>query len=520
MSTELLHAVLHTASVLPLIPLVAAAGIAVQQLGSQPATSLAEADHREPAAARIALGATALVLILILLIDAAAIGSLIFGYHLPSSILLGTFFSSGDHVIPYVLTFDSLSLPVGTIVAFVALITLRFSRQYLHREAGFQRFFMVVCIFLSGMLFVVFSGNAVLAFIGWELAGVSSYLLIGFAYERHTATRNAQFAFVTNRIGDAGFMVAIAISLIYIGGVGWHEIGQHHEALISRLAALGFVTAALVKSAQWPFGAWIGRALEGPTPSSAIFYGAVMVHAGIFLLIRLEPLLLQVPDLMILLIFIGLVTAVLSWLTALTQTDIKSALLFATLSQTGLMLAACGFGFFRLALAHLCAHMLWRAYQFLRAPAILALSGRPAPPPAAWLSSRAWLHTAALQRFWIDSLSQIAVMRPFSQLARDARSLEERFIASISGAPQAPALIPSPAPLDPLIQSPGTVGRLLYALSNHLLALESRLALQGGDTQARRIFLLAGDYFRQAENLIEHPRYLIILVMLTFVVIL
>lgn len=520
MSAEILAYLLKTGVALPLIPLVAALGIAAQQLTSPPARSLAEADDREPPAARMAINAAALVLIMLLLIDLSFVWHLIAGLRLPHSASLGNWLLAGEHEIPFTMSFDALSLPVGTIVAFVALITLRFSRQYLHREAGFQRFFMVISLFLSGMLFVVFAGNAVLAFIGWELAGVSSYLLIGFAYERPTATRNAQFAFITNRIGDAGFLAAIAISLIHIDGTGWHELAGQHEALISRLAAFGFVIAALVKSAQWPFSAWIGRALEGPTPSSAIFYGAVMVHAGVFLLIRIEPLLLQVPDVMALLVVIGLLTALLSWLSALTQADIKSALLFATLSQTGLMIAACGLGYFRLALFHLCAHMLWRAYQFLRAPAILALAGRPAPSPPTWLARHGGLHTAALQRFWIDSLSQTSVSQPFSHLARDARTLDERFIASVSGAPHAPPLLVSPAPVDPLIQSPGTVGRLLYVLSEYLQALEARLVLQGGDTAARRLFLLAGHYFRQIENLIEHPRYLIILVLLTFVVIL
>lgn len=520
MNPDLIATLLKTGTMLPLLPLVAALGIAAQQLLSGPPRSLAEADHREPPAARLAIGVAALVLALLLLIDAAAIAAWVDGKPLPTLVSLGTWLKIGEQLIPYTLSFDALSLPVGTIVAFVALITLRFSRQYLHRETGFQRFFMVICIFLSGMLFVVFSANAVLAFIGWELAGVSSYLLIGFAYERPTATRNAQFAFITNRIGDAGFLAAIAVSLLWIDGSGWHELAGQHEGLIARLAAIGFVIAALVKSAQWPFSAWIGRALEGPTPSSAIFYGAVMVHAGIFLLIRLEPLLLQVPDVMLLLVLVGLVTAVLSWLSGLAQTDIKSALLFATLSQTGLMLVACGLGFFRLALAHLCAHMLWRSYQFLRAPAILALTGRPAPSPPAWLARLGWLHTAALQRFWIDSLSQSVVMRPFVLLARDARALDERFIASVSGAPHAPPLVRSPAPSDPVIQSPGAVGRLLYILSDYLQALEARLVLQSGDTTARRVLQLGGHYFREIEHLIEQPRYLIILVLITFVVIL
>jgi NADH:ubiquinone oxidoreductase subunit 5 (subunit L)/multisubunit Na+/H+ antiporter MnhA subunit len=146
------------------------------------------------------------------------------------------------------------------------------------------------------------AGNAMLAFIGWELAGLSSYLLIAYAYDRPTATANATRVFVTNRIGDAGFIIAIVLSLFWVGGVEWPDILASSSTLNTLQAGLiitCFLLAALVKSAQVPFAPWIARALEGPTPSSAIFYGALTVHAGLYLVIRLAPLLREIPELML-----------------------------------------------------------------------------------------------------------------------------------------------------------------------------------------------------------------------------
>ncbi len=179
---------------------------------------------------------------------------------------------------------------------------MRFSANYLHREAGFHRFFIILSLFLAGIQLVFLAGNGLLAFVGWEMCGVSSFLLIGYAWQRPVATGNALFAFVTNRGGDAGFLLGLGFAAAWLGSFEWPALtGAAAACRWSRRAcwSLGFVIAALAKSAQLPFTPWIARALEGPTPSSAIFYGAVMVHAGVYLLLRLSPLLAQVPDMMV-----------------------------------------------------------------------------------------------------------------------------------------------------------------------------------------------------------------------------
>jgi len=414
---------------------------------------------------------------------------------------------------------DSLSLGVATLFALIGWLMLRFSVNYLHREAGFHRFFIILSFFLAGIQLVVLAGNGLLAFVGWEMCGVCSFLLIGYAWQRPVATGNALFAFVTNRGGDAGFLLALGFAAAWLGSFDWSAINQPGALplLNARLLLLGFVIAALAKSAQLPFTPWIGRALEGPTPSSAIFYGAVMVHAGVYLLLRLEPLLAQVPDVMLGLVVIGSLTALYAWLCGLVQTDVKSALVFATVFQVALMFVAIGLGWTTWAAIHLGLHAVWRAWQFLLAPSWLSLTrGRPAPVPA-WLGRRQLIYTAALQRFWLDRLGQTLLVQPTAAFARDLRRLEEDFIDRAIGEPGQGQPVQDERPL---VQADGWAGRALAVVAERCQVLENRLLLRGKGGTAERLLRQAGDYLRIIENLLEQPRYLMMAVMATIVVIL
>jgi len=369
------------------------------------------------------------------------------------------------------------------------------------------------------MQLVLLAGNGLLAFVGWEMCGVSSFLLIGYAWHRPVATGNALFAFITNRVGDSGFLLALALAAAWLGGFEWTSLSAASQISVvnARLLIIGFVIAALVKSAQLPFSPWIARALEGPTPSSAIFYGAVMVHAGIYLLLRLEPLLVEVPDVMIGLVVAGVLTAGYAWLCGLVQSDVKSALIFAVLFQVALMFVEIGLGWTRLALFHLCLHAAWRAWQFLLAPSWLDVTReRPAPPPA-WLQRRQWLYTAAVQRFWLDTLAEILLVQPTVSFARDVRGLEEHFIDRAIGQPGQGVAVHAERPL---VLVDGLPGRALAGISNLLQRLENRLLLRGRGGAAERLLHRLGSYLATLENLLEQPRYLMMAVMATFVVIL
>lgn len=515
---DLLERLPSLAWLIPLLPLLAAAGIALRILGGQDKGDLAE-----PPSARIAIYCVSAALLLLLALDAMA-----YAVGVPGQVRSGVWFSSGDVVLPISFMLDALALSIATLVAFIATIALVFSRSYLHREIGFHRFFLGMSLFIGGMLLIVLAGNVVLTFVGWELAGVSSWMLIGYAYDRSTATANALRAIITNRFGDAGFILGIALALIWLGSVEWPDLLRANNlgTLSAGLLALGFVAAALAKSAQVPFSPWIARALEGPTPSSAIFYGALMVHAGVYLLVRMEPLLRQAPALMSLIAALGLLTALYGYFSGLTQTDVKSALMFATTTQVGLMFLACGLGWFTLAAWHMGLHAAWRAYQFLASPSYMHLIGGSTRAAPAWLRNKQPLYTAALQRFWLEPLGDWLLVRPTQQMARDVRNLDDNVVSRLVGLPESagvPAfLVASGEEMNKelVVRGSGLAGALLEWAALKLHHFEARLLFQGGDSRLNRLLTRIGAYLLAAEGLLSQPRYLLLLIMATLVVIL
>ncbi len=484
-------------------------------IGSRVLLGRATGDATEPLTASLASLAALGGFLLLLGIDGMAL------WHgtVPGHRVSGIWFASGHWQGTISFLLDGLSLSVSTLTALIGWLVIRFSANYIHREAGFHRFFIVLCLFLAGIQLVLLAGNGLLAFVGWEMCGVASFLLIGYTWQRPAATGNALFAFVTNRGGDAGFLLALGFAAAWLGSFEWPAITAAKQISVAdmRLIALGFMLAALAKSAQLPFTPWITRALEGPTPSSAIFYGAIMVHAGVYLLLRLEPLLVQVPDVMIGLVVVGALTAAYAWLCGLVQTDVKSALIFATVFQVALMFVEIGLGWTMLATAHLCLHAAWRTWQFLLAPSWLALTrGRPAPPPA-WLRRNQLLYTAAQQHFWLDKLGHALLVQPTESFAHDLRRLEEHFLDHAIGEPGRGQPID---PKYPLVRADGLPGRVLAASANALQQIENRLLLRGRGGMAEQLLRRIGSYLQTLENLLEQPRYLMMAVMATFVVIL
>ena len=451
----------------------------------------------------------------------------------PGQVALAPWLVSGSYRVWLSFTLDALALGLGALVALIGFLALRFAARYMHREPGFQRFFAVLSLFVAAMLLIVLAGNPVLAFVGWELAGVSSYLLIGYAHDRPVATGNAVRVFVTNRVGDAGFVLGIFLSFFLVGDLEW-------PALLAGTAALdrlgvgfvlaGFLLAAMAKSALVPFAPWIARALEGPTPSSAVFYGALMVHAGVFLALRLAPAFAHAPVLMALLAFFGLLTALYGLLGGLTQTDVKSALVFSTTGQVGLMFFAIGMGWTTLAAWHLAAHALFRAWQFLASPQLLQRVTAPTRPAPAWLARSRRLYTASLQRFWLDPLTDVLLVQPTQGIARDVSRFDEQIVERLAGRPGQDGGITSLAQFESqrrtgaagamAMRGRGVAGRLVAWLADALAWLEERLVLQAGGGGVRERLLSAARVLLRIDELLAQPRYLMLMIMATFVVIL
>jgi formate hydrogenlyase subunit 3/multisubunit Na+/H+ antiporter MnhD subunit len=470
---------------------------------------------------------------------AASLSFLIAGYNAlnamlsgsPGHIVIAQWFNSGEININVSFMLDTLGLTMSLLVSFIALLMLRFSVNYLHREAGFQRFFMILLLFTSAMQLIVLAGNSVLAFVGWELAGISSYLLIAYAWDRPVATSNATAAFITNRIGDTGFIAAIVLSMIWLGGTEWtmlNNTGDLENLQIDLIVGC-FLLAALAKSAQLPFSGWITRALEGPTPSSAIFYGSLMVHSGVYLLLRLEPLLSQAPPMMTLIAVLGLLTALYGWISGFVQTDIKTSLMLSTVSQAGLMLLWIGLGWFDLAAWHLVLHAIWRAYQFLNAPSMMHMVSRAARPVPAWLSRQRWLHTAALQRFWLDPLANWLLVRPTIELSRDVQDFDEEVVSRVVGLPAQARAISSvqywegskqdknSGDANTIGQARGMLGHIMESTASMLYWFEDRLVLKGGGEGLLALISRLGFYANHIEHLLSQPRYLLLLIMATFI---
>lgn len=268
---------------------------------------------------------------------------------------------------------DALSLLMALIITGVGFLIHVYSIGYMDHEEDFGRYFACMNFFVFCMLLLVLSSNLLLLFVGWEGVGLASYLLIGYYYHRPIAARAATKAFIVNRIGDAGFLVALLLAFSLFGTTDIQEIMISAQAkyavgapVITLLTLLLF-WGAMGKSAQIPLHIWLPDAMEGPTPVSALIHAATMVTAGVYLVVRLDELFLLAPFTLQIIGFIGAATALFASLCAIGQMDLKRVLAYSTVSQLGLMFLACGVGAYYAAMFHLLTHAFVKALLFLSA---------------------------------------------------------------------------------------------------------------------------------------------------------
>src|SRR5262249_19408491 len=249
------------------------------------------------------------------------------------------------------LLFDRLSLPFVVLAFVLCSVIGAFASRYLHREPGYSRFFVLYALFVAGMALPAVAGTIEVWFAGWELVGLSSAFLVAFFQERPMPARNGLRVWTVYRVSDAAFLLAAVVLHRMTGGGDFRAVlgsgtwpGGHAALSESQALIVGLllVVAAAGKSAPGPFFGWLPRAMEGPTPSSAVFYGAISVHLGAFLLLRVSPILEVSVLLSVLVVVLGLVTAAYATLAGQVQTDIKTALSFASLTQVGLIVAEIG----------------------------------------------------------------------------------------------------------------------------------------------------------------------------------
>jgi NADH:ubiquinone oxidoreductase subunit 5 (subunit L)/multisubunit Na+/H+ antiporter MnhA subunit len=276
--------------------------------------------------------------------------------------------------------FDKSTAVFSILGAFITFLVLVFSKYYLHRDEGYKRFFNTVLLFYFAYNLTVFSGNFETLFIGWEFLGITSFLLVAFYRDRYLPVKNALKTISLYRLGDICLILALWTSHHI-----WHKnitfiqlddvqivVAHIHENFYSVLFLLSMILiAASIKSAQFPFSSWLPRAMEGPTTSSAVFYGSLSVHLGVFLLLRTFHYWESILIIKILVILIGILTAIIASLIARVQSTVKTQIAYAAIAQIGLMFIEVAMGWHTLLLFHLCGNALLRTYQLLVSPSVL-----------------------------------------------------------------------------------------------------------------------------------------------------
>jgi len=290
-----------------------------------------------------------------------------------------TWLKAGDFEAGLTLLVDPLSVLMMLIVSGVGALIVGYSIGYMHGDDEERRYFAYMSLFVFSMLLLVEGGNLALLLVGWGLVGLASYLLIGHHHDRPSAVAAAKKAFIMNAVGDATMALAIFLlfwetGTIEFGGV-FESVGGLSNTVVT-LAALGLLGGAVAKSAQIPLHTWLPDAMEGPTPVSALIHAATMVTAGVYLLVRLNPVYEEAVGVQQLAAGLGAITLLVAGLIALVQTDIKRVIAYSTMSQIGYMFVAAGLAAYGNAMFHLMTHAFFKALLFLGAGIVIhALAG-------------------------------------------------------------------------------------------------------------------------------------------------
>ena len=288
-------------------------------------------------------------------------------------------YERGNTVFAFDLLFDFNTMVYALLSGFIGTMIMIFSRYYMHRDPGFKRFYSTVLLFLLGLNLIIFSGNFEVLFIGWEIIGISSFLLIGFYRERYLPVKNAFKVVSLFRLSDVLLLIAVWMCHHAFGRtINFFELTQtgftaalNETGIFALLIPFLFLLVAMIKSAQFPFSSWLPRAMEGPTTSSAIFYGSLSVHIGVFLLIRLSPFWIENIPVRITIGLVGLITAFVAISITSVQSTIKTQIGYASISQIGLMFIEIALGFEKVAMIHFAGNALLRSYQLLVSPSVL-----------------------------------------------------------------------------------------------------------------------------------------------------
>jgi NADH-quinone oxidoreductase subunit L len=296
---------------------------------------------------------------------------------------LAMWLRSGSFSVDFSFYLDQLSLIMLLVVTGVGFLIHIYSVGYMWEESGYYRFFSYLNLFMFFMLTLILASNYLLMFVGWEGVGLASYLLIGFWFTKDSAASAGKKAFIVNRIGDCGFLIALFLIIQHFNSLDFQQVFASIQPYAPETSGVGFLTATALllmvgaagKSAQIPLYVWLPDAMEGPTPVSALIHAATMVTAGVYMVARSHVIFERAPSALMVVAIIGVLTAFFAATMGIAQTDIKKVLAYSTISQLGYMFLACGVAAFSAGIFHLMTHAFFKGLLFLAAGSVIHAVG-------------------------------------------------------------------------------------------------------------------------------------------------
>ena len=363
----------------------------------------------------------------------------------PVTYHLATLYQTDHFVFAFELFYDEITAVFSIIGALLFFLVATFSKYYMHRDQGYKRFFNIILLFAAGYNFIILSGNFETLFIGWEIKGVCSFILIAFYRNRYLPVKNAFKAISYYRTSDVALMLCMwMMHHLTHQNITFAKLGEAKELAVAS-ASTGMaifivcmmILPAAIKSAQFPFTAWLPRAMEGPTASSAIFYGSLSVHIGVFLLLRTHPFWEDMWWAKIVIIVIGALTAIIATLIARVQPTVKTQIAYSSAAQIGLMFIEVAIGWHWLVLVHFAGNAFLRTYQLLVSPSVLNYLVHhqyfhytaPTQKPVSKL--KASLYMLGIKEWNLDSMMFTYLWSPFKWLGKQVSFLQSKIVISI-----------------------------------------------------------------------------------------
>ena len=363
----------------------------------------------------------------------------------PIAYNLGTLYKTDNFVFAIHLYYDEITAVFSIVGSLLFFLVATFSKYYMHRDQGYKRFFNTILLFSTAYNFIILAGNFETLFIGWEIKGICSFLLIAFYRNRYLPVKNAFKAVSNYRISDVALMLAMwmmhhlthqNITFSQLGAAKEIAVNTGHTGMAIFIVCM-IILPAVIKSAQFPFTTWLPRAMEGPTASSAIFYGSLSVHIGVFLLLRTHPFWEDMLWAKVVIIVVGTITAIVATMIAMVQPTVKTQIAYSSAAQIGIMFIEIALGFHWLVLLHFAGNAFLRTYQLLVSPSVLnylvhhQIFHYVQPTQKTVSKLKASLYMLSIKEWNLDHLMFTYLWSPFKWMGKQFRLLNSAMILGV-----------------------------------------------------------------------------------------